>query len=243
MGAAVTLASDTPIDLTTAQTIAGDRWNEELQAQFLLVLQSHQQQQQAGASPPSLTLNELKQQFPLLFETEEEKKQRLYQEYLLILQQRSEGDVIINYQMYNESFPISGNTLTAERINEDYGLTDVMPGCQIKLSTIDSKARTLYSNAHDGNEAPWVREDPVGTFRDLLSGETYYCLVIENPEQYAKDMAELTQRLQAEGKLITDEKRNEGCSCLYGNPCVDQYICKDWDNRYAVAKKNGWKGF
>ena len=33
----------------------------------------------------------------------------------------------------------------------------------------------------------------------------------------------------------------ETCSCLYGNPCVDQYICQDWDNRFEVATKNGWK--
>jgi hypothetical protein len=33
----------------------------------------------------------------------------------------------------------------------------------------------------------------------------------------------------------------ETCSCLYGNPCVDQYICLDWGNRFEVATKNGWK--
>jgi mannose-6-phosphate isomerase-like protein (cupin superfamily) len=35
--------------------------------------------------------------------------------------------------------------------------------------------------------------------------------------------------------------RSEGCSCLYGNPCMDQYVCLDWANRFEVAKKNGWK--
>jgi hypothetical protein len=30
----------------------------------------------------------------------------------------------------------------------------------------------------------------------------------------------------------------EGCSCLYGNPCVDQYVCKDWANRMEVSKRN-----
>ena len=33
-------------------------------------------------------------------------------------------------------------------------------------------------------------------------------------------------------------KREEGCSCLYGNPCVDQYVCLDWENRFEVAKAN-----
>lgn len=34
----------------------------------------------------------------------------------------------------------------------------------------------------------------------------------------------------------------EGCSCLFGNPCIDQYVCKDWSNRFEVSKKNGFKG-
>ena len=33
----------------------------------------------------------------------------------------------------------------------------------------------------------------------------------------------------------------ETCSCLYGNPCVDEYICNDWKNRFEIATKNGWK--
>ena len=54
------------------------------------------------------------------------------------------------------------------------------------------------------------------------------------------------------------------CSCLYGNPCSSSCVqhrltifwrtsmlsyiphadnCKDWKNRFEVAKKHGWKGF
>jgi hypothetical protein len=150
---------------------------------------------------------------------------------------------VINYQMYNEEFPVSANTLTAARIDEDYGLTDVMPGCRIRLSQIDSKSRTLYGNAHQGAEAPWVKEDPEGTFRDLMAGEKYYCIVIENPGQYARDMEETRKRLERDGVPVEQGARAEGCSCLFGNPCLDQYVCKDWGNRFAVAKKNGWKGF
>ncbi len=32
--------------------------------------------------------------------------------------------------------------------------------------------------------------------------------------------------------------RKEGCSCLYGNPCVDKYVCLDWENRFEIAKAN-----
>lgn len=146
---------------------------------------------------------------------------------------------MINYEMYNEEFPISKNSLTAARIDEDYGLSDVMPGCRIRLSTIDSKRRTLYEEAHPGRgEAPWVKEEPEGTFQELLAGNKYYLIVIENPEQYKKDMKELATRLAGMGE--TEAKpRQEGCSCLYGNPCQDPYVCLDWDNRWKVSLANG----
>ena len=124
--------------------------------------------------------------------------------------------MVVNYQMYNESFPVLDNTLTATRIDEDYGLTDVMPGCRIRLSALSPAARTLYLNAHpERGEAPWVREDPEGVFRDLLAGETYYCVVIEDPTQYDRDMKELQSKLTTSGE-VEDNKgpRIEGCSCL-----------------------------
>ena len=48
--------------------------------------------------------------------------------------------------MYNEEFPISKNSITSGRIDEDYGLTDVMPGCRIRLSSLNPTQRTLYEN-------------------------------------------------------------------------------------------------
>eukprot|EP00967_Tisochrysis_lutea_P099415 scaffold147663_cov35-Tisochrysis_lutea.AAC.1 len=31
------------------------------------------------------------------------------------------------------------------------------------------------------------------------------------------------------------------CSCIEGNPCASAYNCKDWANRFDVARRNGWK--
>ena len=42
--------------------------------------------------------------------------------------------------------------------------------------------------------------------------------------------------------LPLGERKTEGCSGLFGNPCQDKYVCKDCNNRFEVAKKNGWKG-
>lgn len=36
---------------------------------------------------------------------------------------------------------------------------------------------------------------------------------------------------------------SSGCSCLYGNPCAMPHACKNWKDRFEIAKKNGWKGF
>ena len=51
-------------------------------------------------------------------------------------------------------------------------------------------------------------------------------------------MAKSADKNKVDGK----NDRGEGCSCLFGNPCVDKYVCLDWDNRMAVAKANGYKG-
>ena len=80
-----------------------------------------------------------------------------------MLERRAEGEIVVNYQMYNELFPVSKNSITAARIDEDYGLTDVMPGCRIRLSTLDSARRTLYENENGGCPAPWAKEEPEGT--------------------------------------------------------------------------------
>lgn len=181
---------------------------------------------------------------PTLFETEEDKKVRMEQEYQAMLARRAEGTITLNYFMDDISIPITKNSCTAEAINEEFGLYDVMPGCRILLSTIDSKARTSYENAHIGQTAPFVREDPVGTFQELLCDEKYFIIVKEDAKQYEKDMADQREKNKAAGKVDEGSgARAEGCSCLYGNPCVDQYICKNWDNRMEVAKQNGWKGF
>jgi hypothetical protein len=32
------------------------------------------------------------------------------------------------------------------------------------------------------------------------------------------------------------------CSCVEGNPCASAYNCRDWGNRFDVARQNGWRG-
>ena len=114
----------------------------------------------------------------------------------------------------------------------------------------------------------YVVEKPRGTFQGLEKGKTYHVYVEENEKEFekAKEKADKVAEIMngeatansraglnfftpgetyAQNRLVNDAAYMvpESCSCLYGNPCVDEYSCRDWNNRFAVAKANGWKGF
>ena len=94
----------------------------------------------------------------------------------------------------------------------------------------------------------YIKEEPKGTFHGLEKDLTYYVYVEQEADQLARDQEKMRMiAMEMEGygeKANRNEKDNvgtESCSCLFGNPCVDPYGCKDWDNRKAVAAANGWK--
>lgn len=66
----------------------------------------------------------------------------------------------------------------------------------------------MYTHTLVG-EAPWVKEDPEGTFQELLAGGTYYCIAIENPEQYKRDMAILAKKMEGVEKDTEAKPRQE----------------------------------
>lgn len=165
---------------------------------------------------------------------EAEKKQKEAAEAeLKRLAALANGEVTIKYNMYAEKFKIENHTLTSEAINELYCLSDVMPGCFIHLG----EKEFAY-----GEEHAYVKEDPAGTFRGLMSGETYWCYVQQDPEQEKKDLEAMKQRWagQVVGGGVGDRgSEGETCSCGWGAPCTNPMICKDYDNRFANAIKAG----
>jgi hypothetical protein len=93
-----------------------------------------------------------------------------------------------------------------------------------------------------------------GEFSGLEVGRTYWVVVEEDSEEARKSEERQAQFLERKKKEKDEEEKNaarnvgkgekmESCSCIEGNPCADAYCCKDWKNRFEVAKKNGWKGF
>ena len=70
----------------------------------------------------------------------------------------------------------------------------------------------------------------------------------------ASELREGGARYQAllEARELEDAMREDGaqlgedastCSCIYGNPCAVSHCCRDWKNRFEVAKQHGWKGW
>lgn len=143
-----------------------------------------------------------------------------------------DNEVVVKYVQYAEKFPLKdGSTLTSKEIDEVYCLTSVMPGCCLHLGVREFK----HTDEH-----MYVKEDPVGTFSGLTPKMTYYLYVQQDKGQEEEDMKRMRQVWANAGKdASATGSRGEGCSCLYGTPCQDKYVCLDWDNRIAVAKAHG----
>lgn len=156
------------------------------------------------------------------------------------------GMVKLIYEQYNEEFPIVNGSTTQENVDEVYCLSFVMPNCLIHLSALSPPEKRAKDIASEF-EGMYLEENPRGTYQGMLVNTTYYVYVEQEAQQLARDQEIMRQRAQGKAPADTLKKDDgrvlESCSCIYGNPCVDEYGCKDWANRCAVATKNGWKGF
>lgn len=160
---------------------------------------------------------------------------------------KRDGEVKLIYEQYSEMFPIVNGSTTQENIDEVYCLSFVMPNCLVHLSVHDPPTKRQLEIEERFDEL-FLPEIPRGTFQNLVADQTYYVYVEQESAQLERDQAMTRLRLQNDPTALAALKKDDGrvlesCSCIYGNPCVDEYGCRDWANRYAVATKNGWKGF
>ncbi|GMH52684.1 hypothetical protein TrST_g1462 [Triparma strigata] len=170
------------------------------------------------------------------------------------------GKVTLHYNMYSEMFDISLGSLPVATVDSEYCLSDIMPGCQVKLSSVktDTRGTTLKhpellfaDRSQFGN--PYVTEDENKCFTGLRDGREYWVYIIEDPVQEQEDrakMAKLIAEMDVEETGRADDYSEacremgitESCSCIEGNPCVNELCCRDWYRRFEIAAKNGWKG-
>jgi hypothetical protein len=158
------------------------------------------------------------------------------------------GGVQLMYEQYDEFFPIKNGSISQTEIDDVYCLSFVMPNCVLRLSEASPVERTQLEN--NGMPMVYVREDPNGVYQGLRTDKKYYVYAFQDSVQLQLDQ-EATRARIADNLTSSGVSKDSGvhseyyesCSCLFGNPCVSEYICKDWNNRYAIATKNGWKGF
>lgn len=165
-----------------------------------------------------------------------------------------DGTITIRYNHYKKPFSIISGSTTAAAVDAEYFLSFAFPGAKIHLS--------LYSPSDFSFEdkgltsRPLIPEQPIGVFRNLKAGGEYWVDIEEDAkekeayEQRQQAIAEanakkraIDEELEKSGAALINKVKIESCSCIEGNPCLDRYCCKDWEHRYEVAKKHGWKGF
>ncbi|KAL4453017.1 hypothetical protein ABPG73_002302 [Tetrahymena malaccensis] len=168
--------------------------------------------------------DEIKQEVeqPIEYKKEEQKIEK---------QEVVHGEVTITYNHYKNKFPIINGQITSQVIDDEYCMSAVFLG-NFKMHLFD-KNKTKVEEKVSG--------DSVTTFSGLTTGEIYGLQIEEDDAAEAQRESKAFVAEKKEDKLRGERK--EGCSCLYGNPCVDSGVCNDWKNRFDVAKKNGWKGF
>ncbi len=160
---------------------------------------------------------------------------------------KRDGDVRLIYEQYSELFPIVNGSTSQAAVDDVYCLSFVMPDCLVHLSIHDPPTKRQLEIEGKLMDL-FLPESPVGVYQNLEADKTYYVYVEQQADQLARDQAITRQRLHTEAQILSKLEKDDGrvmesCSCIYGNPCVDEYGCRDWTNRFAIAKNNGWKGF
>lgn len=169
------------------------------------------------------------------------------------------SSVRIRYNHYDKSFALIGGLVTKDEIDKEYSLSFVFKEAKLHVSAINPSSGT-HGYEDDQQLPPFVTEtDEAFDFTGLDTGIDYWIFVEESVEERAKAKAAqhaayeaANARREAE-EVAGDEGEKDGldgfggedkanCSCIEGNPCVSKYNCKDWNNRFEVAKNNGWKG-
>jgi hypothetical protein len=154
---------------------------------------------------------------------------------------RRNGTVVVRYNHYKKVLQISESRLACEAVDDELSLSFVFKNCKIHLALSDGTEK-------EPREPAFVKEEgnPV-VFTGVEGGQTYWAMVEEdNAEKAAFEERQAKKAVpiytgKSDDDVIVREKV-EGCSCIWGNPCMDSSCCRDWNNRYDVAKSHGWRG-
>lgn len=88
------------------------------------------------------------------------------------------GEVMLRYGVYRENFRVEEGRLCASEIERVYRLSEVLPGCQVKLSPQPPEERHALDAA--AVAFSYLPEGPEGVFHGLLVGREYYVYIDES---------------------------------------------------------------
>jgi len=166
------------------------------------------------------------------------------------------GKVKVRYNHYNKDFSVVEGKLNWEHVDDEYAISFVFKGnweCHLVHEATSEKilpdGGALYTEMRkdpDGFDPDEEEEKVCGFFSGLTVAtsdgkQKEYVLRVREDE--ALEALKPKTTYKAPDNVIQKGPKMESCSCIEGNPCVDAYCCKDWKNRFEVAKKHGWKGF
>ena len=136
-------------------------------------------------------------------------------------------------------------------MDDGYCINFNAPGSTLELIEVKPSVRKELQIKNI--DTPFVEKDRSGnrwlnmrtTTNEKTEMKIYYVVVFQYATQRESDQRKVTGNEGNERSAQQQEHSHllaEGCSCLFGNPCLDEYNCDDWINRYDIAKENGWSG-
>ena len=172
----------------------------------------------------------------------------------------AKSEIVVTYSHYKTAFPTRNGVVRWPAIDEEYAISFIFKGDFAKrvrayppgVTTANSEKAPLLVLAKGKKGVDDFGDADAALDEDYwlgLSSDFDGKYTLEVDEDVAAGLGVETR----DGPLVLNdnpnevglplgERKTEGCSCLFGNPCQDKYVCKDWNNRFEVAKKNGWKG-
>lgn len=169
------------------------------------------------------------------------------------------GPISVKYNHYGKDFTITDGVLKGV---DFFSLAWANgAGTKLHLSLIEQKpdqGAVEYLKEEEVEKDPNLEHASGINYVGLVANKTYYVHVIMGDEEKKKLEEERKERQEQRLKEEEEAAKNGGgiatgynfggedsasCSCLEGNPCASEYNCKNWADRYEIAKKNGWKGF
>jgi len=145
------------------------------------------------------------------------------------------GPITVRYNHYKEELAVS---------HEEGGTGRVSSAQVVELLSLDyafSGDFTIHLNKMQSvprMKRLW-QDKTGGQIPGVEVGGEYWVDVQEDDEAEAA----VVRTPYNPDKVEEAAPREEGCSCLFGNPCMDSYTCENWAGRFDVAKANGWKGY